>query len=220
MTKEICMKNKWIKSIPVLAAILLPAPLYAAPVTYDESVSGDLGFDASFLLEPTANYISGSISSGSSSDFDSFYITIPENFKAAFTFSSSFDTAGSPYGVSFSWELNRLTTSGDCSIVCMHSYTPYASQVFASSDDVGFFVTPAGDLNLSSIPFLSSGSYLFKQIGSAGSAVPWDGEPWSNYLHSMNYTASFDLQPVPIPGAFYLFGTGLVALGAASRKKR
>ena len=50
--------------------------------------------------------------------------------------------------------------------------------------------------------------------------IPWGAEPWENYLYTMNYTASFDLQPVPVPGAFYWFGTSLIALGTAARRKQ
>src|SRR6478736_4238782 len=199
------MQKRWINSHPVLMAIVSPS-LYAAPVTYDESINSDIGFSSQFLLEPTQNYINGSISVGSFSDSDGIYFTVPDNFKAAFTFSNSIDLGGSPYGVSFSWELRRQTA--DCSFGCIHTYDPYASQVFKAGPHAAS-LNPEGDVSLSSIPFLSSGMYRLSYLGSGSSLIPWDGEPWSNYLYTMNYTASFDLQPVPVPGAGYLFGSSL-----------
>lgn len=217
--RVIFMKKRWIKSLPILIAIISPSSLYAAPVTYDESIDGDIGFSNQFLLEPTHNYISGSVSAGSSLDSDRFYFTVPDNSKAAFTFSNSIDLGGSPYGVSFTWELHRETYIGDCSIVCLHTYEPYAGGVFKAGPDA-VSRAPKVDIDLSSISFLSSGTYRLDKVGSGGSGVPWDGESWSNHLYTMNYTASFDLQPVPLPGAVYLFGTSLIALGTAARRKQ
>jgi hypothetical protein len=213
------MKNKWIISILLLPAIVLSSPLYAAPVTYDESIDGDLGFDNLFVLEPANNYIKGSVATGSSSDSDAFYFTVPESFKATVTFPGSIDTAGSPYGVLFSWELHRQVISGNCNVMCSSTYMPYAYQVFVTDDKVPYLLPP-GDETISSIPFLSAGTYFLKHKGSVSSFIPEGSEPWENYLYSMNYTASFDLQPVPVPGAFYLFGTSLIALSTASRRKQ
>jgi len=212
------MKTKWIKNLAILAAIISPSSLYATSVTYDESINGDLGYGDSFSLGQNQNYVTGSVSSGSSVDSDGFYFTIPDNFVATFSFLSSIDSGGSPYGASFSWELRRLTTSGDCSVACMSTYAPYASHVFSIGDNVTYLV-PAGDEDISSISSLSAGTYFLSEVGSASEIILSGSEPWSNYLYTMNYTAAFDVQPIPLPSTIYLFITSLIALPSFFRKK-
>lgn len=208
------------KNTFVVLSMLAASSLSAAAVTYDESVDGDMGWDQSFELGPNHNSITGSISTGSVSDSDGFYFTIPKNYKATFSFTSSIDTGASPYGVSFSWGLDRPIFSGDCSIVCLITYSPYASQAFKSADDVGYGM-PSEYFDLSSISSvheLAAGTYRLSTIGSTSSLIPYGGEPWSNYLYSMSYTAAFDVQPVPLPNTLYLMATALMTLAGMRRK--
>ncbi len=217
------MKSKWIKILPFLSAVTSPSLLYAAPVTYDESINGDLGLNNSFVLGQNKNYVTGSISTGLSTDVDGFSFTIPNNFETVFSFSGAIDLGGSPYGASFSWELRRGITIGDCSVICGTTYEPYAFQLFSAGDNFGSLI-PSEDENLpsiSSIHNLSPGTYYLFNVGSGGGSVfiPVGADPSlnANYLNTMKYTATFNLQTVPLPSGIYLFITSLIALPSIAR---
>ena len=219
--KEITMGNQQALYFSTLLTGLFVSTVNAATINFNEASDGDIDLISGtpFTSDIGYNVIAGSISTGSSSDFDSFTFFIPENTKAAFSFDYTIDTGGSPYDVSFSWELRRGVTTGDCSWACLTTYESFASEVFKSGEPVGWIV-PDGAISILSIAELSSGFYQVKQIGSAGSSVFSGETPWDSFKYDMNYNIALDVSSVPLPSAVWIFASGLIGLiGIARRKK-
>lgn len=214
------MGNQQVLYLSTLLTGLFVSPVNAATINFNEASDGDIDLISGtpFTSDIGRNVIAGTISTGSSNDVDFFTFFIPENTKAAFLFDYTIDTGGSPYDVSFSWELRRGVTTGDCNWACLTTYESFASEVFKSGEPVGWIV-PDGDISILSIAELSSGFYQMKQIGSAGSSVFSGETPWDSFKYDMNYNIALDVSSVPLPSAVWLFGSGLIGLIGLARRK-
>ena len=168
----------------------------AEPISYDEVISGDISdttLDPIFNFDIGSNTISGSTEySLNNVDSDNFWFALP---------------VGSEL-VSISYEFYNLNLLPNTQALSS-GYNLY-NDIYSDLGYINFSVIN----DISPILFLASypigeGEYLMT------SSALWvgDGGSW-------DYTWTFEVNTVPVPGAVWLFGSGLIGLiGIARRKK-
>jgi len=193
------------RSIPcaVMFLMTISGQATSAPLSYDESVSGDISpyhpNDPLFVFDIGLNTITGTAfaSSAGSSDFDNFGFVVPNGSVLT----------------TIIYEFSNVTTSGTGNINTRYGFYEgsVVNDVFAQP------VTPVSDtspitFSLASLP-LSSGIYNTNQTfgflsGSAAGTASWD------------YKMTFNVRAVPLPATAWLFGSGLLGIIGVTRRKQ
>ena len=194
------------RSIRVALAIILGLAPRAAAITFNEI--GDAGnlpaFSQAAGVVPVLTTITGSIGSSTSTDADMFAIS----FSQAGTFSAT--TVGTP-GTLDDTQLFLFRFPGQGVVANDDSNFTLRSRVSSTVTPglyflgiSGFDVDPVspGGLIFPSFPF----DAVFGPTGpGGGSAITG----WQGFGTTGTYTIALDLQPVPEPGTFLLFGSAL-----------
>jgi hypothetical protein len=185
-----------IGAVCVCFGLTFSSCISAAPLSYDEVISGDISdttLDPIFNFDIGSNTISGSTEySLSNVDTDNFWFALP---------------VGSEL-VSIRYEFYNLNLLPNT-----HTLSSGYNLYNDNYSDLGYInVSVINDISpilfLASYP-IGEGEYLLT------SSAVWDGDGGS-----WNYTWIFEVNTVPIPGAVWLFGSGLIGLiGIARRKK-
>ena len=198
--------EKTLAAAAVVLSLFTVASAEAAPVQYQESVSGDLpqnGALTNFNFEVGANTISGfqqfDARNGVAADFDHFKFVLPAHTQLV----------GIKLATQMTETIGQLTLP-----LYLDIFVDALPAVTVSAHEKVNLLDPANPLagSFSATMPLSAGSYLFYegQVGSlyAGQAVFW------------NYTWTFDVAAVPEPGSVTLVGAALLGLAAARRRQR
>ena len=182
-----------------MGLMMMPNPCRAIPVSYDETVSGDIGFfDHVFDFDVGNNTISGTMTDTSAiTDFDFFGFIIPaetELTSVAFAFS------------------NVSTEPGTTTLVVGPNLYDQTQTVLLASSTVNILGNSPVSIWSSALP-LSAGTYDFEHflVKSAEGGGSWD------------YTITFDVSsvaPVPLPSTLSLFASGLAGLGWLGMRRK
>lgn len=209
--------------------VLVSSQAFAVTVIYDESVSGDISgryYENYFTLSPGANEIRGNVWTEiywdvgmDDSDYDSYMVYVPDgrqltslSFDYTFTDDNDgYETTLFGYGFTLvscqsqtqcGWysqdykgaTLYKWTAEGGYTTETTSVYAPRIQRVLPLLED------------LSDLP---GGTWY--QFSPA--TVTYNGGG------TMDYTVTFNVTPVPLPPAMWMFGIGLLGLvGAAKRK--
>ena len=190
------------KKLLLLAVLSTYLPLYpaltsATPITYDESIDGDITGFIEILAGPGLNLdfdvgintVSGTTTiTADSHDDESFTFAIPTG--TTLTNISVNGVTSGVAGGSWLWGIRETPTGATIAIDSLRNRNP------------------SKDHFLSSIMPLAAGNYSFHLEGIGG------------LNHSLDYTFAFDVTAVPIPPALWLFSSGLLGLVGIARRKK
>jgi hypothetical protein len=202
-------------SLPATFVImmLMPAvvpPAAATPISYSESVSGDLSSHPPaptvFTLDVGVNTVSGTSFSSNDpfvSDLDSYAFAVPVGMVVT--------------NISYAFVRRTLAnaTSGDAFFFLDNGNAPFVSG-FLAAQVVDVFGASPVVMFPSALP-LSAGTYAIDNVSL--SAIGEPGAAWTaDYTWSL--TVAPTATPVPEPASLVLLGSGLIGAGARRWRTR
>ena len=191
----------------------------ATPVSYSESVSGDLDYGGRgppshlFVFDAGVNTITGTMAGSfpatgpSVTDLDGFQFSLGSNLRldsvtVAYTFRGTpNNTSPDPAAVCSEYVL--YSTGPRTQITANRALLLYTNACLTGIADV----TSGGALWTTALP-LTNGTW---EVSNNALTTAYGG----GYV---DYTYSFNVTPVPVPGAAWLFGGALALLGVARRR--
>jgi hypothetical protein len=174
------------------------SPVHAATVSYDEAVSGDIDNDYIGIFMPGINTVTGSTAANTpenSNDLDIFSFDVAPGTRVnsvSYAYSNEVPNPGTDrFGLSMSTSDGDL---GDWSINIRHFRPPSPVSILAES-----------------LP-LEAGLYDFTYS-------IWHFETGVGQGGTWDYTVTFDVGPVPIPAAAWLFGSAIIGLAGLAKRQ-
>ena len=201
----------------IAAMLILPAFASATPVSYNEAVSGDLVYGGRsdvpvlFNFDAGVNTISGRMTGSSvvQSDVDGFQFSLGSSLRLD-SVTLNFSFTGTPNGTGGPQQacsVYQLYSTGPRTLL---NYSKALSNYTNPCDQPATpVVTSGGQLWTTSLP-LTGGVY---EVSNAMGTFAFGG----GYI---DYTYTFNVSAVPLPGAFGLFSLGIAPLAAVLRRRR
>jgi hypothetical protein len=199
--------TRWgVRLLMLMAIGAGPAIVNAAPITYDEAISGDLGAvspHTEFLFDAGLNTISGDIHHFielSSADFDEFLFTLPAGTQLV--------------AITYAWTLHPFKGNEDAGTFAqLRPGGPSTPALASESIDLYAHAPPQVGMFAVAMP-LGPGTYFIDHpgLGPTTACCGW----------SADYTWTFEVQgtAVPEPASLILLGSGVAALAARRRRRR
>jgi hypothetical protein len=207
----------------ILPSFFLSGYAGAAPVNYNESVSGDLVYGGRsdipvlFSFDAGVNTISGRMTGSSPTsgnppptiiDVDGFQFSLGSNLRLD-SVTVSFAFTGTP---------NSAFPPGACSVYQLYSTGPRTLLNYSKA--LSNYPNPCDQ---PTTPIVSSGGQLWTTSLPLTGGVYEVSNAMGTYLYGggyIDYTYSFSVSAVPLPGALGLFGAGVSSLAVFFRRRR
>lgn len=191
------------------------SPCFAS-VVYDESINGDLSTDfsnpTSVLIQAGSNQILGTTGRADGVvDRDYFTITIPQGLRLT-RIEVLPNTTGDNIDTPISFISVQTGATGT---------NPSTAQAPLAASLLGYYLFGPADIGQDILDNLGQSNLLFLPAQGfttplgAGTYTFWVQETAVNLI---NYGIDLQVQPVPVPAAVWLFGSGLIGLFHAKRK--
>ena len=202
--------TRWgVRLLMLMAIGAGPVNVAAAPITYQEAISGDLdvsvacgGACTAFTFDGGFNTIAGEIHSfpaDNSRDFDAFVFTLPAGTQLI--------------GVTFAWTLHPSERNEDAGVTWGIRDGGNTGPLLASAPVNLYAVAQPLNLFAPAMP-LGPGTYglVNPALGPTTLCCGW----------SADYTWTFEVEgtAVPEPGSLILLGSGAAALALRRRRRR